>query len=137
VTAAFLAALALALLVGSGPVTGTPVIDGMTITAGRADGGPDHKDGGELYCAGGGNDVPDTDAECSSALANVTFSGASSPALTNVTFGSNSAGSGGAMFNLNVFGGDTSPTLTNVILWGNSASARGDQMYDDHATPAI
>jgi predicted outer membrane repeat protein len=123
------------------PITGTTVIDGFTITAGHANSWP-RENGGGIYCAGSGGG-----AECSPALAHVTFSGNSaewggamyndgedgicSPTLTNVTFSDNSAGSrGGAMYNNGRYGA-SSPMLTNVTFSGNSASWEGGAIAND------
>lgn len=122
-------------------ITEKTVIDGFSITAGRADGAWPDSNGGGLYCAGGG-----VDAMCNPTLINVTFSGNSaagnggamlnsgldgdsSPTLTNVTFSGNSAdGDGGAMYNSGWYG-SSSPKLTKVVFSGNSASGSGGAMF--------
>jgi len=55
----------------------------------------------------------------------------SSPTLTNVTFSSNTAQSGGGMYNF-----DSSPTLTNVIFSGNAAQAGGG-MFNENSSPIL
>ncbi len=112
---------------GSG-VDAAAVLDGFTITGGKANGGSSgQKIGGGLTTDGG-----------SPTLTNVTFSANSatnggggmfntegSPTLTNVTFSGNSATNGGGIYNSST----SSPTLTNVIFSGNSASSNGGGMY--------
>ncbi len=125
-------------------VTGTALLDGFTITAGKADGASyPHGLGGGLYCDGLGDGN-----FCSPSLKNVIFSGnladeggamsnigtlggSSSPNLTNVTFSGNHAdGSGGAMVNTGDEGGESSPELTNVTFSGNSAGSVAGAMYN-------
>ncbi len=81
-------------------VTEAAIVDGFTITAGKADGD---------YSYGWGGGMSNT---------------GNSPTLTNVVFSGNLADrSGGGMFNWN-----SSPTLTNVIFFGNSAYYGGGGM---------
>ncbi|MCB0152077.1 MAG: DUF11 domain-containing protein, partial [Caldilineaceae bacterium] len=138
------------------PITTTTVIDGFSITAGKANSTDSHQNGGGLYCAGSGSGN-----ECSPTIANVTFSGnlaafgggamyndgfdfydtfakgISSPSLTNVIFSGNSAASGGAMYNYGKGGGSratsglSSPSLMNVTFRDNTASVNGGAMYND------
>src|SRR5262249_31001335 len=56
------------------------------------------------------------------------FNEYSSPTLTNVTFGGNSADHGGGLFNY-----FSSPTLTNCILWGDS----GGEIGNNQGTPTV
>ncbi len=111
-------------LMGSG-VTSGAVLDGFTVTGGRADGAfPDYRGGG-LSIIGSG----------SLTLTNVTFSGNYATAgggmdndfngltLANVTFSGNTATDGGGMYNT-----DSSPTLTNVTFSGNTATSDGGGM---------
>jgi predicted outer membrane repeat protein len=122
------------------PVTGNTMLDGLTITAGRADNGS--SSGGGFYCDGSGSGN-----ECSPSLTNVNFSGnlasmggamfndgsdsgTSNPILTNVTFSGNSADAwGGAMCNDGYIGGTSSPSLTNVTFSDNRADS-GGAMYN-------
>ncbi|MCC5943028.1 MAG: T9SS type A sorting domain-containing protein [Balneolaceae bacterium] len=120
---------------GSG-TDGTAILDGVTITAGMANGGSfPNNHGGGMH-----ND------DGSPTLSNVTFSGNSassgggmfnnsgSPIFTNVTFRSNTASSGGGMCNF----ASSSPTLTNVIFSGNSADSQGGGMYNDfNSSPTL
>ena len=86
-------------------ITASSVIDGFTITAGRAYGDYPHYLGGGLYCAGNGSGK-----ECSPALSNVTFSG------------NQASHYGGGMYNDGYNGGVSSPTLNNVTFSGNQTS---------------
>jgi parallel beta-helix repeat protein len=100
----------------------TAVLDGLTITAGNANGSTSPSDrGGGMYSE---SSAP--------TLANCIFSGNcansgggmwnmnSSPTLNNNTFSANTARSGGGMCNVG-----SSPTLTNCIFSGNTASNSG------------
>ena len=124
-------------------ITETTVLDGFTITAGKA-----NYSGGGFYCDGNGSGN-----ECSPSLSNVTFSGNSassyggyggamvnggysggnsSPSLNNVSFSGNSANYyGGAMVNNGSDGGNSSPSLNNVSFSDNSAGSNGGAMYND------
>ena len=126
--------------VGSG-ITMTAVLDGFSVTAGKADGpyispcGP--LCGGGLYNENG-----------SPTLMNVLISGNSaghegggiynrdnsSPSLTNVTISGNSADlDGGGMRNHT----NSSPTLTDVIISGNSAGDSGGGMSNRGGAPTL
>jgi hypothetical protein len=145
---------------GSG-VTATAVLDGFTVTGGKADNPsyPDHfgggmiNDGGSPQLAniifsgnagwGGGMYNRNSDPT----LTNVTFSGnvadygggggmrneSSNPTLTNVTFSGNDAVDGGGMYNRS----GSSPTLANCILWGNTAGEAGNQIHNVDSTSVI
>jgi len=88
-------------VVTGGGATETAVLDGLTITAGQADGSHPHNHGGGMH-----NYV-------------------SRPTLTNVTFSGNQARYGGGMYNYL-----SSPTLINVTFSGNSADDAGGGMYN-------
>lgn len=91
-------------------------------------------DGGGMYIESSGF----------TSLTNVTFTSnsaasgggmGSSPSaaiLTNVTFENNSATNGGGMYNANNFGQSFFPTLTNVTFSANTASNYGGGMYNLH-----
>jgi len=121
-----------------GKITTGTVIDGVTITAGQADGDFPHSAGGGLFCDGEG----DPTYECSPTLRNLvfvgnrarggggamningTFGGAARPILKNVIFDNNSAGGGGAIRNDGV-NGIASPRLINPVFVGNEAENQG------------
>ena len=139
---------------GSG-TDNTAVLDGFTITGGKANVNSD-PGGGGMYnyqgsptlanlifsgnsaSYGGGMNNYD---HSSPTLTGITFSNnnanadgggiynsnGSSPSLMNVTFSSNTAGyDGGGMYNYE----NSSPTLTNVTLSGNTAINSGGGMYN-------
>lgn len=137
----------------SGPITDAAVLDGLVITAGRADGSFPDFAGGGLLCAGevGGN-------ECSPTLRNMVFmgnhgdlggamynaggsNGISNPVLESSTFSGNSASQGGAMYNDGSLGGSGSPSLNNVTFSGNSADLNGGAIYnrgvDGNSNPTL
>jgi hypothetical protein len=74
---------------------------------------------------------------CNSTITNCTFSSnsassgggmmnyESSPTITNCTFSSNSATYGGGMLNSS----NAAPVLNNCIIWGNEATSDGDEFY--------
>jgi len=111
------------------------VLDGFTITAGKADGDYPFSNGGGMVNDNGSHPR----------LANVTFRGNyaqsrggatsnvdSNPTLRNVTFSGNyAAGSGGAMDNAG-----SSPTLINVAFSGNYAE-RGGGVINQGSSPTL
>jgi predicted outer membrane repeat protein len=124
------------MLGASNPITSATVLDGFTITAGDATGSTlDEQFGGGLVCDGNGGN-------CSPTLSNLRFvgnratlgggaiylsavvSGESSPEVTSVTFESNSAGSGGAIYS-NASQGTSAPTFREVDFLFNSSTASG------------
>ena len=118
-----------------GEVTGSTVLDGFTISGGRAWGADPKNRGGGMYNDGG-----------SPTVTNCTFSGNSwaeygggmyndggSPTVTNCTFSGNSwAEYGGGMYN---DGG--SPALTDCTFSGNSAISKGGGMYIAYGSPTV
>ncbi|GAD20541.1 choice-of-anchor U domain-containing protein [Acidovorax sp. MR-S7] len=97
------------------------VIDGLTITGGRATGSVDDSRGGGLHCN--------------------TQGGQCSPTLRNVTFSGNYASSGGAIYNSGN-SGDASPLITHATFTGNVAGGSGGAIYNrvsgtGSASPAI
>ena len=131
-------------------ITKNSVLDGFTITAGRAnDSSNFYVQGGGFYCYGAGNGN-----ECSPILTNINFSGnfaqatggalytdcsfggKSNPQLTNVTFSSNKAIEGGAIYNTAVTNGICNPFLKNVTFFNNSANW-GGALYNNGITGSI
>lgn len=125
---------------GSG-VTNTAVLDGFTVTGGRAN-SVEYSHYSDYYGGGIYNSAG------SPSLSNVTFinnaatySGGgmyndrSSPTLTNVSFISNTAASGGGMYN----GYASSPRLTNVSFISNTASTYGGGGIHnyEHSNPSL
>ena len=92
---------------GSG-TDSTAVLDGFTVTSGRADGAGNDNNGGGMYISSG------------------------SPTIANVIFSKNFAGSGGGMFN-----DSSSPTLSKVIFSQNSASNYGGGMRNSNYSDPI
>jgi len=143
---------------GSG-VNATAILDGFTVTAGRADGDSPHDSGGGIYNAAG-----------SPTFRNLVFKGNlasfgggiynldSSPTLVNALVLDNSGTDGGGMYNTNsspfvinvTFSGNgvtkngsaianisnSNPSITNSILWGNKSPSL-HQIYDENSTPNI
>jgi predicted outer membrane repeat protein len=85
----------------------TAILDGFTVTGGKADSGMPHEDGGGMY------------------------NNSSSPTLTNCTFLNNSASGGGGMYNQS-----SAPVLTHCSFVGNSASGGGG-MYNESSAPVL
>ncbi len=80
----------------------TAVLDGFVVTGGNADGSSINASGGAMYNSG------------------------SSPTVRNCSFQSNSATSGGAIYNIS----SSSPRLINCSFQSNSASSQGGAIYD-------
>jgi predicted outer membrane repeat protein len=121
-----------------GPVGVGTILDGFTITGGKADDASGA--GGGVFCNGNGG-------TCSPTLRNLVFSGnlavghggalyaggeggVSSPTITNSTFRGNSAADGGAIYDDGA-GGTSSPTIANVTFADNAATDCGGGIYDD------
>ncbi len=131
----------------AGPITGSTVLDGFTITGGDANDLKVAYQGGGLYCDGRNTSHATGTFECSPTLRSLVFSGntalangggiydggysgISNPVLIDVTFTGNTASNaGGAMYNDGSATGISSPSLTNVLFSANSA-AFGGAMYD-------
>jgi len=120
-------------VVKGGGTNSSAVLDGFTITAGRAN-------GLNQYYGGGMENL-----SSSPTLSNLNFSGnwadhngggmrnyQSSPALTNVSFNGNKASSGGGMNNY----ASSSPTLTDVSFNGNEAGIGGG-MENSSSSPTL
>ena len=129
-----------------GPIGATTILDGITITGGKADATGDglSGNGGGLLCAAAG-------ATCSPMLVHLVFSGnlaangggalydvaggTASPVITQSTFtGNESLNSGGAIFN-NGQGGSASPTIANVTFANNLSANCGSAIYDSNLAP--
>lgn len=125
-------------VMGNG-VTTTAVLDGFTLTGGKADGS--------------------SASPCATACGGGINNDQSSPTLRNLAIISNyAANNGGGIYNLTshpilqnvalkanhaaIFGGglynnNSHPTLTNLLLSGNFASSRGGGMYNNGSNPVI
>lgn len=137
-------------------------LDGFTVTAGKAYGDGNDKNGGGMYSLNGdltlknlvfsGNSAAKDGGGMyriagSTALSNVTFrnnhasndaggmySTAGNSTLINVTFAGNfAAGNGGGMVN----GNGSNTTLTNVLFSGNVATGDGGGIYNDQSSPTL
>ena len=121
----------------TGTISSSTILDGLTITGGKADaaGYPDNKGGGVLC-----------NTACDATLSNLYFAGnyaayiggafyiegASSPLVTNTTFAGNAAVNGGAVFQY--LGAGTAPVYANVTFAGNSVSDYGGAIYNYQTT---
>lgn len=130
----------------AGPVTTSTVLDGLVITAGRANGSSSDRYhmGGGLFCR-----ATNTGQHCSPSLRDVLFSGntgqygaamalagnqggQASPTLLRVQFSANHAtGYGGALYNDGSNAGIVSPLLRQVRFTGNRANSYGGAIYND------
>jgi hypothetical protein len=102
---------------GAGPVTAATVLDGVTITSGRANGATSDRlhMGGGLLCL-----ASNTGQECS-------------PTLRDVVFSGNVANVGGALYLLAITGGRSQPLLHRVHFSANLANSLGGAVYVDGA----
>lgn len=121
---------------GSGANAGA-VLDGFTVSAGRADGSHPDDDGAGLFNAAG-----------SPTLANLLFSSnyaggsggglyngsSGNPTLTNVRFSDNEAGLGGGLYNE---GAGSDPSLSGVTFSGNLAQEDGGGLWNEDGDPAL
>ncbi|HEY1686825.1 MAG TPA: right-handed parallel beta-helix repeat-containing protein [Tepidisphaeraceae bacterium] len=125
---------------GSG-TNSTAILDGFTITDGKANGGgSNYSDyGAGIFDNAGSPTINDciitgnTALQSGGGMANINYS---SPTLTNCTISGNTAtgGGGGAILNNN----HSSPTLINCILSGNTAKDGGGGMYDGlYSSPVL
>jgi predicted outer membrane repeat protein len=109
--------------VGNAAIGASTVLDGLTVTAGKADGSTGNDDvGGGLLC--NGNHGPDPNIFCS-------------PTLSRLTFSGNHAMYGGAIYNCV----NASPTIIQGNFSGNRAveggGAIGNYGQSGNASPAI
>lgn len=146
---------------GSG-ADATAIMDGFTVTAGKAEGAYPQSCGGGIHVYGSGtptiaNVVVTGNAAAQHggglfasrsvpSLSNMTFTGNTAGAngggvalyidahstLSNVTLNGNSAVSGGAIFN-----SSSNPTLVNVTISGNSASNSGGAILNTGSSPSL
>jgi predicted outer membrane repeat protein len=91
------------------------VLDGFSITSGKADGGTNfYKVGGGIFCNGTG------------------INGNCSPTLENLNLSGNlAAEKGGGIYNNAAFSGTTSPNMTNVSFLYNKSLDKGGAIYND------
>jgi parallel beta-helix repeat protein/predicted outer membrane repeat protein len=95
------------------------VLDGVTITGGKADGSSTINYSGQTYFQSSGGGMRNH---------------GSSPTLTDVTISGNTAASfGGGIYNRT----SSSPTLTNVTISGNTASTDGGGIYNYSSSSPI
>ncbi|MGA1979599.1 MAG: right-handed parallel beta-helix repeat-containing protein [Sedimentisphaerales bacterium] len=93
---------------GSG-TNSTAILDGFTITAGKANGSSSKGYGAGMYNSSG------------------------SPTVTNCIFSSNSAGEGGGMYNSS----SSNPAITNCVISKNIAGDAGGAIYCYQSSPSI
>ncbi|HET8898808.1 MAG TPA: choice-of-anchor Q domain-containing protein [Rhodanobacteraceae bacterium] len=138
-----------------GAVMRNTVLDGVVITAGRAQGGETNRRnrGGGLLCL-----ATNTGQQCSPTLREVLFSanvgsygaamnllatsgGIAQPLLQRVRFSRNQASSGGALYNDGSNAGRANPELLDVEFTGNHASSQGGAMFNSgeqgHSSPSL
>ena len=118
-------------VVYSSGVDSTAVLDGFTITGGRANDNGDQYgkgSGGGMYATGGSPTVRNCIFTANFALyyGGGMYNTESSPAVTNCTFSENRANHGGGMHNYV----ESSPTVTNCTFTGNSADIDGGGMQN-------
>jgi predicted outer membrane repeat protein len=133
-----------------GTITRSTVLDGVTVTAGDADGAFPENIGGGLLCEG-----DDSGNECSPTLWSVAFTGnrasqqggavynsgiggAASPRIANARFAGNAAGDGGgALVNKGFNGGAADPAVTNTTFNENTTSGDGGAVFNSDASPMM
>ena len=124
-----------------GPILGTTIVDGLTITGGAATGAAPDDSGGGVLCKGSG-----AGHACSPTLSNLYISGnkanyvgggihinggtggAASPLVSATTLSGNVASNGGAVYNYVT--GLSHPWFANVTFANNHATAYGGGVYD-------
>jgi hypothetical protein len=120
----------------------TAVLDGFTVTAGKADGpygGPDPwRRGGGMYSEAGSPTVTNCmfNDNYAEHHGGGMWNANSSPTVTNCTFGGNTAegwsGIGGGMFNY-----ESSPTVTDCTFSGNYGGYWGGGMGNHESSPTV
>ncbi len=119
---------------GSG-TNAAAVLDGFTVSGGKANGDLWDAYGGGMINVGGSPTVSNVIFNGNSALLNgggMVNALTSNSTLTNVTFTGNSATRGGG-----IFIGQSNPALANLTFIGNSATSDGGGMYNFADSPAI
>ena len=118
------------------------VMEGFTISGGKAEGNFPQNSGGGWFNNGWGVGnasqptlrnctLANNEAEFGGGMYNYGYQGNSSPTLTDCTLSDNTAtDDGGALHNYG-FDGNSSPTLTNCILSGNTSADRGGAIYEN------
>ena len=122
-------------VVTGGGTDSTAVLDGFTVTGGRADACPEACEGGGLYTVGGSPTITGctfTGNEADVRGGAVYNGPGSSPAFTACTFTGNTADFGGAMANE----GGSSPVLTSCAFTGNTAR-NGAGMHSSASAPEL
>ncbi len=112
------------------------VLDGFTITAGKANGSGDDGYGGGIYCKNSNNlALTDCNVSVNSASnGGALYNESSDPNITNCIFSNNLANSaGGAIYNINY----SEPNITNCIFSGNKANVDGGGVYNTSSIPKI
>jgi predicted outer membrane repeat protein len=119
--------------------TSGTVLDGFTVTGGKADGGDYFSQrGGGMFSWQSSTTVANVTFNSNSATAGggglEVLAGVSSATLANVTFSNNSTTAGGG--GLEIIGG-VSPTLTDVTFSGNDAAGNGGAMLTQDSSPIL
>jgi uncharacterized repeat protein (TIGR01451 family) len=111
----------------------TAVLDGFTVTGGKADGSHPHNYGGGMHNSYGNPTLTSVTFSGNTAAAGGgTYNRYSDPTLTNVAFSGNTAAAGGGMYNEY-----SNPTLTNVTFGANHANLTGGGMYNEEGNPTL
>ncbi|MFC1783466.1 right-handed parallel beta-helix repeat-containing protein, partial [Planctomycetota bacterium] len=111
------------------------ILDGVTVTAGYADGSGDYNDGGGMFNKYNRPTVIDCTFTGNTAkyFGGGVCNSYSSPTMIGCTFTDNSARQdGGGMYNYY-----SSPTITGCTFTGNSARYSGGGMFNRHSSPTI
>jgi len=109
------------------------ILEGFTITGGKADDNSPHDSGGGMYNGYGSPTVINCTFSGNLAIQGGGMYNNGNPTVTNCTFSNNSAtDDGGGMFNYG-----SSPTLTNCTFRGNSATQRGGGMFNWESNPTV
>ena len=96
----------------AGPITTNTVLDGVTVTAGRAVGAGDDGFGGGVFCNGGGSGH------------------ACSPTLTRIRVQGNTADFGGGLYSGGPDGGESRLRVSEAVISGNDAEFLAGGLYN-------